>query len=195
MAADNSKPVAQLIECLMVNAVALRRSFGTHRLGDAGAGIEIDSGEAVPVIFAPDVLHQRATEGDVEHLHPTADREDRLVGVDGRGDHRQLHLVVLGNDAVQRFLRCRLAVPTRIDVATTVEHDGIDASEEIGDVVDQPADRWQHQRCPAGPLHGSEVRLAGREGLATNTLCLVRLAADDDDEGIHCRPALRTSSS
>ena len=73
----------------------------------------------------------------------------------------------------------------RIDVAATVEHDRIDAAQQRRDVVDQTRDRWQHQWDPAGALDGSEVRLAGGEGLAAHALGLARLAADDDDERIH----------
>ena len=48
------------------------------------------------------VLNQRATQGDVEELHPAADPENWQASVHGAAGQRQLEPVALGPDLTDR---------------------------------------------------------------------------------------------
>jgi hypothetical protein len=64
------------------------------------------------------VLHERATEGNIQDLHPSADRQDRDLGGEGMADRADLEVVSVWIRGLGSRLP-RVAVARRIQVGTT----------------------------------------------------------------------------
>ena len=145
------------------------------------------------------MLLQRAAERDVQHLHPTADRQERDVAIQRVAHDGEFDRVVLCDDAVELFGRRLLAVPTRVDVATAVQHDAVDPVEQRRQGGRQIGDRRQHERNPTGALYAEEVVPTGGERDATYSLGFVGEAPDDEDQrcghGSQRIPAARRTNS
>ena len=105
-AAINLKAVGWLLDRLMVHAVGLY--FG--RAGDALKDASLFKANGMHrlaerrlllmrffrnVLLRFNILDERATHGDVEHLNPAADAENRHVARDGHRDNQQLENVAL----------------------------------------------------------------------------------------------------
>ena len=114
---------------------------------------------------------------------PAADRQHRHAPLDGGVQHGELVVVVLRHDAEQRLRRRRLAVAPRVDVAATVQHDGVDALERSGQEVETVDDRRQDHRLGAGADERRAVALAAGVGLATDPLSARRDPPRDRDQG------------
>ena len=110
---DRHEPGAQFADALVVHRVAVIEVRVADELGHDRSLDQLHRVLAHPVLVVADVLHQRATQHDVEHLHATAQRQHRQVELQRRAGHRHVEFVVGSNDAVQRFLGRLLAVAAR----------------------------------------------------------------------------------
>lgn len=77
-----------------------------------------------------DVLVERASSGDVEHLNPTADTDGRKLRFDGELGQRQLELIALGLDRAKIWI-WRRVVALRVDVRAAREHQTVYAADEL----------------------------------------------------------------
>lgn len=91
-----------------------------------------------------EMLQQRATERNVEDLHPPADGEDRKTELEGAMDQRQLHPVTPLVDAVHGLVGC-LAVEQRIHIATAGQHQSTNVVQHL----DRCLDTGQHDGSPS----------------------------------------------
>ena len=83
------------------------------------------------MILLADVLYQGSAKGHVENLQSAAQAENGKIVVDRSAHDRELDFVVFVHDAVQLLGRSRVAVTTRINVASTVEKHAVDPIDEI----------------------------------------------------------------
>ena len=96
------------------------------------------------------VLVERAAAGDVEHLHPAADAEQRHVALERAPRQRELEAVALGPGALRLGVRLG-AVAGRVDVGAAGEDQPVEQVEQpvgigLGGVVGR---QQQRQRPPA----------------------------------------------
>jgi hypothetical protein len=75
-----------------------------------------------------DVLHERSTGRDVEHLDAAADRQQRQAAIQRRAREGNLELVAPGLRRGERLVR-RLAVQLRVHVAAAAQHQGVEPVE------------------------------------------------------------------
>ena len=108
------------------------------------------------------VLVQRAAAGDVERLHPAADREQRQVARGGLAQQRQLVLVADAVDVRAELRVALVAVGRGVEVRAAAEEQAVDAVQQRRDVVHEPV-RRQHDRDPARLLHRLRVAEAQRQ--------------------------------
>jgi hypothetical protein len=74
-------------------------------------------------------------------------------------------------------------VSSRVDVASTVEDDGIAAIDETADIIDEIDDRRQDQRHRSRSNESILISVSGAEPGGSQTLGLGDLAADDENDG------------
>ena len=74
-------------------------------------------------------------------------------------------------------------VSSRVDVASTVEDDGIAAIDETADIIDEIDDRRQDQRHRSRSNESILISVSGTEPGGSKTLGLGDLAADDENDG------------
>jgi hypothetical protein len=99
---------------------------------------------------------QRAAEGDVHHLHPSADAEGRHCETVGRVEQRDLELVPVRFDPVEVGRR-RRAGTSRLDVAPADQQQGV---EWLQDLLGGPPLAGSEDRGPrARPPQRLQVRL------------------------------------
>ena len=103
------------------------------------------------------VLHERAAAGDVDQLHAAADAEHRQVALDRGARERDLEGVALGHRADRlgvraagrrRRDRCRRRRRASARRSARAPRSGSSTSSRV---------RREHQREPAGALHGLDV--------------------------------------
>ena len=113
-----------------------------------------------------EVLFQRAPQVDVQELHPTADREERQIALDGDVRQRQLQAVAKGIDVAGSGVWL-LAVQGRVDVPTARQDQAGDAVEKCPVVrVDRGSDGQVLRRHLVG------VELVGAQDLGDRAGCL-----------------------
>ena len=63
---DDPQVIADGVERLVMNVMALLRRVGTERFGETRAGVEFDGEVLMPMGFGTDVLDERAAASDVQ---------------------------------------------------------------------------------------------------------------------------------
>jgi len=103
-----------------------------------------------------------ASERHVQHLHPTADAQERQVGSrHRRASELDLEVVALFRNPIDRVVRVA-GVAVRRDVATSRENDSVEAVEQSGGVA---LSRRQDQGHGPGRSHRLDVARRQRENL------------------------------
>jgi hypothetical protein len=129
------------------------------------------------------MLNQRPAADDVEHLMTAADGEHRLAEVEGSPHRGELDCIMGDVDAIQVIGLTGSPVSSRVDVASTVEDDGIAAIDETADIIDEIDDRRQDQRHRSRSNESILISVSGAEPGGSQTLGLGDLAADDENDG------------
>ena len=115
-------PQSLVVEALDRGALGLDGARGQAARLEAHLVVGVSARLArVPVVAenVGQMLLERAAAGDVEHLHPAADPQDRHAGLQRRGRHGQLEAVAHGLHRLGARMP-GLAVVGRIDVARTL---------------------------------------------------------------------------
>nr|WP_258060734.1 hypothetical protein [Rathayibacter rathayi] len=134
-AADHDESLARTVDGLVMRAADVE----FDRAEDAGEyapwiedhAVVDHSGEVLAGDRAADmtgtgkVLHEVASERDVDQLHPAADVDQRSPGLDGAADERHLRAVGCGKGLAAVRIVQPAAVERRIDVLPTGDHDGV----------------------------------------------------------------------
>ena len=102
------------------------------------------------------VLHERASGGDVQHLHAAADREDRHIARDRLTRERDLEPIPLGVHLCCRVRR--FAIQGRVDVETAAQEQAVDAVQALRGIVRG----FENDRLAAGAFHGLDVVVDAR---------------------------------
>ena len=163
----------------------MRLSRRVARDHDGVRGARAGSGamrrEVEPVA---EVLLERAAEGDVDHLHPTARAEHGHVPLAGEQGERDLELVA---DPQRRIIGgMRLAaVQRRVEVAAARQEQAVDQVEQATGIVDVHVDAREEQRCSAGLLDRGDIGVRDGVGGDVDPRSVARGLAigDDADEG------------
>jgi uncharacterized 2Fe-2S/4Fe-4S cluster protein (DUF4445 family) len=129
------------------------------------------------------MLNQRPAADDIEHLMTAADGEHRLAEIEDRSHRGELDCIVGDVDAIQVIGLTGSPVSSRVDVASTMEDDGIAAIDQIADIVDEIGDRRQDQRHRSRSNESILISVSGAEPGGSQTLGLGDLAADDENDG------------
>ena len=128
---DNPQAIADGVESLVMNVMAVLWGVGAERFGETRTGVEFDGEVLVPMGLGADVLYKRAAARDVQQLDAATQTEHRDVPFDRGAHDGQFHGVVLVDDPVHLLSRLHLTVAKRVDVTSAVEHHAVDAMEEI----------------------------------------------------------------
>jgi len=160
-AARDDEAVADAVDALVVMAqrpVRLlargARGQGARRQPDLVVGTLKRSRIATVVVMAValgQVLQQRAAAGDVEHLHPAADPEERQIPLDRALGQRDLERVALRVDVDGRGVH-GLAVGGGVDVRAAGEDQAVEQVEQLVGMLGRARIRRQQQRDAAGAL-------------------------------------------
>ena len=136
---DHLQSLAGTVDGLMVRAVgdeALAVEPAEHRVVGAHC---VDAVGAADLVMAADVLAQRAAEGNVDELRPTADAEDGPAGVIETA--KECKLVLVARLVDLRRSAELLTVEARVDIPAAGEQQRVTAIGLIA--LDRRAQRFQ----------------------------------------------------